>query len=148
MKFGTGPDTDASNPGVTLAVLDALRFRKTLVASDAAQIAVGSLLEHWGIKRPLGPCRYGIGTRFMRVEYPMFRYNLFFYVYVLSFYPNAADHPAFHEAFDALSLKLRDNQMVVEHCRKGLESLALCQAGLVNPRATGRYADILQNLGI
>lgn len=146
LKFGTGPDTDASNPGVTLAVLDALRFRKTLVTTDAAQLAVGSLLDHWRVKRPLGPCRYGIGTRFMRVEYPMFRYNLFFYVYVLSFYPNATDRPAFLEAFDALSSKLEGNQMNVEHCKKGLESLELCRTGSANPWATGRYREILQNL--
>ena len=47
---------------------------------------MNTLLEHWAVRRPLGPCRYGIGSRFMQVEFPMFRYNLFFYVYVLSFY--------------------------------------------------------------
>jgi hypothetical protein len=146
LKFGTGPDTDASNPGVTLAVLDALRFRKTLVTTHAAQLAVEALVEHWRVRRPLGPCRYGIGTRFMRVEYPMFRYNLFFYVYVLSFYPSATDHPAFLEAFDALSSKLEDNQMIVEHCRKGLEPLELCRTGSANPWATQRFREILRNL--
>ena len=146
LKFGTGPDTDASNPGVTLAILDALRFRKTLAATDAAKSAVGSLLEHWYIKRPLGPCRYGIGTLFMRVEYPMFRYNLFFYVYVLSFYHDATDHPAFLEAFDALSSKLEANQLIVEHCRKGLESQELCRTVSVNHRATHRFREILRNL--
>jgi hypothetical protein len=46
-------------------------------------------LQHWVVKRPLGPCHFGIGTLFMQVEYPFLRYNLFSYVYVLSFYERA-----------------------------------------------------------
>ena len=40
-------------------------------------------------RRPISPCHYGIGSRFMQVEYPMRGYGLFYYVYVLSFYERA-----------------------------------------------------------
>lgn len=53
------------------------------------------LLEHWRIKRPIGPCHYGIGTLFMQVEYPFRNYNLFQYLYVLSFYERAGKTSGF-----------------------------------------------------
>ena len=146
LKFGAGPDTDASNPGVTLAMLDALRFREPLVTGQAADRAVDSLLEHWSIRRPLGPCRYGIGSRFMQVEYPFFRYNLFHYVHVLSFYPRAHRHAAFGEALDALRARLVDGQMVVEHQKPGLRQLQFCREGTPSPHATRRYRELLDNL--
>jgi hypothetical protein len=51
--------------------------------------AVETLLHHWTVRVPTGPCQFGIGTLFLQVEYPFLRYNLFFYVYVLSFYAEA-----------------------------------------------------------
>lgn len=147
LKFGAGPDTDASNPGTTLAALDVLRFRTPLVTSPGAERAVDTLLDHWSVRRPLGPCRYGIGSRFMRVEFPMVRYNLFFYVYVLSFYPHARRHAAFREAFATLQGKLVEGQLVVEQDKPALNSLSLCQTGRPNPRAARRYAEITVNLG-
>ena len=52
--------------------------------------AVDLLLSHWTTRAPLGPCRFGIGTIFLQVSYPFASYNLFFYVYVLSFYARAS----------------------------------------------------------
>jgi hypothetical protein len=49
--------------------------------------AVDFLLEHWTIRKPIGPCHYGIGTLFMQVEYPFRNYNLFIY---FLFYPSIA----------------------------------------------------------
>jgi hypothetical protein len=60
--------------------------------------AVDLLLEHWTTRAPLGPCHYGIGTLFLQVEYPFRTYNLFFWVYVLSFSPRARADPRFAEA--------------------------------------------------
>jgi hypothetical protein len=146
LKFGAGPDTDASNPGVTLFVLDALRFRKGLVTSPEAGRAVDSLHAHWSIKRPLGPCRFGIGSRFMRVEYPFFRYNLFMYVYVLSFFPSARASPAFREALSALQGGLAEGRIVVEHQSPRLKALDFCREGPQSVYATKRYRELLRNL--
>ncbi len=76
----------------------------------------------------------------------MFRYNLFFYVHVLSFYLRARRHEAFGEALAALRGKLVDGQMVVEHGKPVRRSLSLCRTGSPNPWATRRYAEILANL--
>jgi len=146
LKFGAGPDTDASNPGVTLTVLDAMRFRQPLVTGQAAERAVDSLLAHWSIRRPLGPCRYGIGSRFMQVEYPFFRYNLFHYVYVLSFYPRAQRSAVFKEALETLCGKLVDGQVVVEHQKPGLNQLQFCRQGAPSAHATRRYHELERNL--
>jgi hypothetical protein len=145
MKFGAGPDTDASNPGVTLSVLDALRFRLDLLASGAATRAVETLLHHWSVRRPLGPCRFGIGSRFLQVEYPLFRYNVLSYLHVLSFYPHARKHTAFAEALHILRSKLVGNDVVVEHTKPGLEVLELCRTGSPSPGATRIFAEILGN---
>lgn len=147
LKYGAGPDTDFSNPGVTLGVLDAMRFRKTLLTESAVERAVETLLSHWRIKRPLGPCRFGIGSRFMRVEYPFLRYNLFNYVFVLSFYPRARASKPFAEALAALEAQLRDGEIVVAHTKSGLKMLEFCREGAPSPLATRRYREILRNLG-
>lgn len=146
LKYGAGPDTDASNPGVTLAVLDSFRFRPELVSDTVTVRAVDNLLEHWTVRRPLGPCRYGIGSRFLAVEYPFFRYNLFFYAYVLSFYPYARRHPAFVEAVELLARKLVGGEMVIEHQKPGLKPLGLFGAGQADRLATRRYLEVLANL--
>ena len=83
--YGRGPETEHSNPGVTLLALDALRCAEKNKNTDEFDDAVESLLEHWTVKAPTGPCHFGIGKQFMQVEYPFYRYNLFYYVYVLSF---------------------------------------------------------------
>jgi hypothetical protein len=147
LKFGAGPDTDASNPGVTLFVLDAMRFRNALVTSAEAERAVDSLLAHWEIKRPLGPCRFGIGSRFMRIEYPFFRYNLFMYLYVLSFFPRAHKSPAFRAALEALEDKLSGGKLVVEHQNPRLKALDFCREGAPSVQATRRWREVLRNLG-
>lgn len=78
-KFGRGPETMCANPGATLYVLDALRHLDKHRRRDAVvNAAVESLLDHWESRKPTGPCHWGIGSRFMRVEYPFLRYNLFF----------------------------------------------------------------------
>ena len=100
--FGRGPETEFSNPGVTLLALDAFRFTEHLNKNAKLDNAVQSLLEHWDVKRPTGPCHYGIGTLFMQVEYPFLRYNLFNYVYVLSFFDRAKRDRRYLEALRAL----------------------------------------------
>jgi hypothetical protein len=147
--FGRGPETEFSNPGVTLAALDAFRFTEHLNERPALDRAVESLLHHWVVKRPLGPCHYGIGTLFMQVEYPFLRYNLFFYVYVLSFYEHAKRDARYLEALHALESKLdKQGRVVVERPHRRLADLSFCAKGHPSDLATARYREVLQNLGV
>ncbi len=74
VKSGKSVETDASNPGTTLYVLDAFRFRKNS-QDDNIQLekAISFLLKHWETRTPLGPCEFGIGSRFLSIEYPFFK---------------------------------------------------------------------------
>ena len=128
-SFGRGPETEFSNPGPTLAALDAFRFTPYLNRSAALDRAAEFLLAHWTTRTPLGPCHYGIGTLFMQVTYPFSAYNLFFYVYALSFYDRAKGDPRFREAFEALKGKLRDGQIVVERPNPKLVGFRMLQKG-------------------
>lgn len=145
--FGRGPDTRFSNPGVTLPVLDIFRFTEHVNTNPALDRAVDSLLEHWVVRRPIGPCHFGIGTLFMQAEFPFLRYNLFHYVYVLSFYDRARGDRRFQEALDVLQSKLdARGRIVVEHPNRKLAGLSFCAAGRPSALATARYREIVRNL--
>ncbi len=143
---GRGPETNFSNPGVTLFALDAFRCAG-LTENAKLDRAVETLLDHWTVRVPTGPCHFGIGTLFMQVEYPFLRYNLFYYTYVLSFYDFARRDKRFREAFAALSQKLDDQgRMVVERPNRKLAKLEFCKKGQPSEAATGRYHEIAANL--
>lgn len=146
-SFGRGPETEFSNPGPTLTALNAFRFTNMLNQEPALDHAVEFLLTHWTTRKPLGPCHYGIGTLFMQVEYPFANYNLFVYVYVLSFYDRAKKDPRFWDALGALEAKLVDGQIIVERLNRQLAGLAFCRKGEVSDLGTKRYHEILRNLG-
>ncbi len=145
-SYGHGPETEYSNPYPTLTALNAFRFSDYLNNNPALDKAVEFLLEHWTIKKPIGPCHYGIGTLFMQVEYPFRTYNLFIYVYVLSFYNRAKEDKRFHEALKALESKLADGQIVVERVVPKLAGLSFCRKGEKSELATKRYNEILKNI--
>jgi hypothetical protein len=145
-SFGRGPETEYSNPGPTLTALNAFRFTDYLNHEPALDKAVNFLLEHWVIRKPIGPCHYGIGTLFMQVEYPFGSYNLFQYVYVLSFYDRAKKDGRFLEALSALQTKLVNGQIVVERVVPKLATLEFCKKGEPSELATLRYEEILANL--
>ena len=106
-----------------------------------------SLLDHWEVRSAVGPCHHGIGSLFMQVEYPFLRYNLFFYVYVLSFFARAKSDPRFQAARALLESKLNgDGQVVVERPHRGLKGLELCAKGQPSELATQRYRELCQNL--
>ncbi|MBS1326625.1 MAG: prenyltransferase [Oscillospiraceae bacterium] len=146
-SFGRGPETAYSNPYPTLVALDAFRFTDRLNREPALDRAVEFLLEHWRIKRPIGPCHYGIGTLFMQVEYPFRNYNLFQYLYVLSFYERARKDERFLEALAALETKLDDGRIVVERVVPKLAGLNFCRKGQPSELATRRYRELRRNLG-
>lgn len=146
--YGHGPETDHSNPGVTLCALDAFRCAGMNEGSQDLDTAVETLLNHWTVRVPTGPCHFGIGTLFMQVEYPFLRYNIFYYTYVLSFYPKARKDKRFKEVLAALSEKLNDqNKLIVERPSRKLEKLQICRKGEPSAAATERYAEIVKNMG-
>lgn len=146
-SFGRGPETEYSNPFPTLTVLSAFRFSEYLNKEPALNKAVEFLLAHWTIRKPIGPCHYGIGTLFMRVEYPFRSYNLFIYVYVLSFYNRAKEDSRFQEALKMLESKMVDGQIVVERNIPKLAKLSFCKKGEPSALATIRFHEIVRNLG-
>ena len=147
-SYGRGPETEASNPHPTLLALDLFRYAPGSAQENALDNAVEFLLAHWVTRKPLGPCHYGIGSLFMQVEYPFRNYNLFYYVYVLSFYEKARRDDRFMQAFEALRAKTRRGQMVVERVVPKLANLVFCKKGEPSELATRRYREILQNLGL
>lgn len=144
--MGRSPEGDLSNPGVTLWALDAFRFTDFLNRDPRLDRAVETLLEHWTIRRPLGPCSFGIGTLFLQVEYPFLRYNLFYYVYVLSFYERARRDSSFLEAFRLLKSKTVDGELVVENANRRLSKLAFCKKGQPSTLATRRFQEIVDRI--
>lgn len=144
--YGKGTETAFSNPGPTLEALDAFRFTEMLNNDERLDRAVEFLLNHWETRKPLGPCHFGIGERFMRIEYPMFRYNILLYVYVLSFYNRAKSDHRYLSALEILQSKLMDGKVVVQHPNRKLEHLSFCRKGAVSEIATDRYNEILANL--
>jgi hypothetical protein len=145
-SYGRGPETEFSNPGPTLSALDAFRFTSLMNNSEALDCAVGFLLDHWTLREPIGPCHYGIGTLFMQVAFPFSSYNLFFYVYVLSFYDQAKMDERFLEALAVLESKQADGKTVVERPNPKLASFYFCQKGMPSELGTLRYREILNNL--
>lgn len=146
-SYGKGPETEFSNPGPTLTALNAFRFTSFLNQEKALDKAVEFLLGHWTIRQPIGPCHYGIGTLFMQPEYPFGNYNLYVYVYVLSFYNRAKEDGRFLEALAVLESKLMDGKIVPERVNRQLAGLAFCKKGEPSDLGTKRYREILRNLG-
>ncbi|MBF4695578.1 prenyltransferase/squalene oxidase repeat-containing protein [Fusibacter ferrireducens] len=144
--FGRGPETAYSNPFPTLIALSAFRFSEYLNKEPALDKAVEFLLDHWTIRKPIGPCHYGMGTLFMQVEYPFRSYNLFIYVYILSFYTRAKNDKRFLEALSALESKMRDGKIIVERNVPKLALFSFCKKGEASGLATLRYYEILRNL--
>ena len=144
--FGHGPETEASNPGPTLAALDV--FRQTPYFNTDARLdrAAEFLLAHWVTRAPLGPCHYGIGTLFHQVSFPFLSYNLLYYIYVLSFYDAAKRGSRFLDALSVLQSKLKNGQIVIERPHAKLAQLTFCKKGEPSELATNKYNIILENI--
>lgn len=144
--FGRGPETEFSNPGPTLEILDVFRLAGLANREVRLDRAVEFLLRHWETRLPLGPCHYGIGRQFLQVEYPFLKYNIFYYVYVLSFYDCARGDRRFLEALAHLQSRLVDGRVVVEETNPKLRRLSFCRKGAASEAAEERYAELLRNL--
>lgn len=147
VKLGKSPETDASNPGTTLYVLDAFRFRNNS-KKDIEQLDKGIefILKHWTTRKPLGPCTFGIGSRFFKVEFPFLRYNLFYFVYTLSFYPKASSDHRFLEAYYALAEKTDNERMILENPHRVWRKYEFAKKGKPSELATLRWKEIVQNV--
>ncbi len=147
VKLGKSTLTDASNPGTTLYVLDAFRFRNN-TDNDIKKLnkGVDFLLQHWEIRQPVGPCSFGIGKNFMKIEYPFLRYNLFYYVYVLSFYKIALKDKRFIEALTMLNNKTKNEKIIPENPHKAWKEFDFAQKGIESKIATKRWSEIKNNL--
>lgn len=145
-SFGRGPETEFSNPGPTLAALDAFRMSNYLNRESRLDRAVAFLLNHWTLRMPIGPCHYGIGTLFMQVEYPFMTYNLFNYVYVLSFYNYAKKDERFLDALSVLDSKTHDGKIVAMRVNRKLSGLNFCEKNKDSALGTKRYLEIKNNI--
>jgi hypothetical protein len=147
VKLGKSPLTDASNPGTTLYVLDAFRYRENS-KPDAEKLdrGVDFLLQHWEIRVPIGPCNFGIGSRFLQIEYPFLRYNIFYFVYVLSFYETARNDIRFHQAYRHLTSRIQNDQVIPECPHKAWQEFDFAKKGQVSGLATKRWTELKSNL--
>jgi hypothetical protein len=144
--YGKGLETNHSNPHPTLLALDALRYQPDLTAGQALDGAVEFLLSHWDSRLPIGPCHYGIGTLFMTPEFPFRTYNLFHWVYVLSFYAHARTDSRYRAALATLQAQTVDGQIVVRRVVPKLAKLKFCAKNQPSALATRRYRELLANL--
>lgn len=145
-SFGRGEETEYSTPYTTLAALDAFRCSQDLKKDPRLDQAVDFLLAHWTIRRPISPCHYGIGSLFMQVEYPFRGYNLFYYLYVLSFYDHAVKDKRFLDALKTLEQKAVDGQILVERVVPKLAKLNFCKKDCISELATRRYMEIMEHV--
>jgi hypothetical protein len=103
---------------------------------------VAFLLHHWETRAPLGPCLFGIGSRFLQVEFPFIRYNLFYYVYVLAHFERARGDHRFLEALNALAAHVRDGEMVVDSPHRAWQDYEFARRGCPSALATLRWREI------
>lgn len=144
VKLGKSLETDASNPGTTLYVLDAFLYRESSAKErKALDRGVAFLLDHWDSRRPLGPCAFGIGTTFMKAEFPMLRYNLLYYCHVLSKYARARRDKRFLAAAEQLRRKTRDGVLLNENPHKAWHEFSFARKGEPCAPATDAVAELL-----
>jgi hypothetical protein len=147
VKLGKSPLTDASNPGTTLYVLDAFRFRDNNIKEiNKLNKGVDFLLQHWEIRQPVGPCNFGIGSRFLQIEYPFLRYNIFYYVYILSFYDKAIKDVRFQDAFKHLSNRVKNDKLIPENPHKAWQKFDFAKKGMISEIGSKRWIEIKNNL--
>ena len=82
----------------------------------------------------------------MQIEYPFRGYNLFYYVYVLSFYDRAKKDKRFLEALKVLEQKTVNGEIPVERVVPKLANLNFCRKGNTSQLATKRYQEIIKNV--
>lgn len=149
VRLGKSAATDASNPGTTLYVLEAFSFRKNST-DELSRLTRGVdfLLQHWETRKPLGPCEFGIGTIFMKMEYPLLRYNILYYCHTLSKYDRSRSDGRFQEAVSVLSRKASESGLlIIENPHRTWRSYSFAQKDKSSPPATSKYNAIVNSIG-
>lgn len=110
--------------------MNAFRFRD-ITQKEIHQFNKGIdfLLGHWDTRLALGPCIFGIGSRFLQIEFPFLRYNLFYYVNVLSFDDHALKEYRFQEAYRKLLVKTKNGKILPENPHRDWRKYAFAKKG-------------------
>ena len=74
------------------------------------------------------------------------RYNLFYYVYILSFYDYAVRDKRFQEAYNQLEKKIKDNKLIPENLHKAWTEFDFAKKGQVSEIGTKRWKEIKNNV--
>lgn len=74
--------------------------------------AVDSLLEHWRVRD--NRHGFGVGRRFMSLQYPAVKYGILRVLDVLSLFPYAMNQPGFREMLDFVHQKASDGKYFAE----------------------------------
>ncbi len=124
-----------------------LLFRKNNKKETAAlNRGVGFLLDHWDSRKPLGPCTFGIGSRFLKTEFPFRRYNLFYYVYVLSHYERAIGDLRLRQAFNALKSQSEDGGLRITAPHKAWKGAVFAPESGPSQPATRYWQEITRRI--
>lgn len=147
-KLGKSAATDTSNPGTTLFVLDAFRFRKNNASvQKSLNRAAFFLLDHWESRLPLGPCEFGLGSRFLKVEYPFRRYTLFYYVFVLAHYKCVHKDKRFLAALDELATHVQGEEIILDVVHKAWREYAPFAKDKPSTLAAQYWKEIARQVG-
>lgn len=105
---------------------------------------VDFLLQYWEVQEPVGPCNFGIGSTFMKIEYPFLRYNLFYYV--LSFYDKVKEDKRYQKTYKQLKDKTINNKLVPENPLRARNNFDFAKKGQISEIGTKRLYEIKNNI--
>jgi hypothetical protein len=86
---GGAKENAHSCPHATLHVLNAMSADEELRNSRTAAQAIEPMLKHWETRVPPPEHGFGIGSRFVRLKYPLVGYHILAYASILARYPKA-----------------------------------------------------------
>jgi hypothetical protein len=109
---GSGRVEIGSCPMANLNVLMLLGQYETHRQSPALKRAIDLLLEHWRVRSDLHG--FGIGRRFMSLQYPAVKYGILRVLDVLSLFPYAVASPDFENMLDYVHNKAADGRYLAE----------------------------------
>ena len=105
------PEIDAC-PMDNLNVLMLLGQYSQFRRSPELRGSIDLLLEHWRVRANLHG--FGVGRRFMSLQYPAIKYGILRVLDVLSLFPHAVAHPDFQSMLDYVHNKAVDGRYFAE----------------------------------
>jgi hypothetical protein len=107
----TAPDIEAC-PMANLNILMVLGQYESYRRSPALKGAIDLLLEHWRVRAHWHG--FGVGRRFMSLQYPAVKYGILRVLDVLSLFPYAVASPDFQNMLDYVHNKAADGRYYAE----------------------------------